>query len=78
MTNHRPVVKLQSCASLVEGGTDVVLQVASRQLQPPGQPREFTAQWRNGGPGVIKGVAGLPGDMGAALRAGLQPAIAEH
>ena len=71
-----PVVKLLSSASLVEGGTEVVLHVTSRRLQPRDQPREFTVQWRNGGPGVVKGVASLPGDMSAALRAGLQPAAA--
>ncbi len=71
-----PVVKLLSSASLVEGGTEVVLQVTSRQLQPPRQPREFTVHWRNGGPGVVKGVASLPNDMSAALRSGLQPATA--
>ena len=71
-----PVVKLLSSASLVEGGTEVVIQVTSRHLQPPDQPREFTVHWRNGGPGVVKGVASLPADMSAALRSGLQPATA--
>ncbi|MDX2218438.1 MAG: hypothetical protein SF172_05390 [Burkholderiales bacterium] len=69
-----PVVKLLSSASLVEGGTEVVLQVTSRQLQPSGPPREFKVHWRHGGPGVVKGVNSLPSDMNAALRAGLQPA----
>lgn len=40
------------------------------------QPRAFTVHWRHGGPGVVKGVASLPADMDAALRAGLQPADA--
>ena len=71
-----PVVKLLSSASLVEGGTEVVLQVTARQLQPATQPREFTVHWRHGGPGVVAGVASLPNDMSAALRAGLQPATA--
>lgn len=71
-----PVVKLLSSASLVEGGTEAVLQVTSRRLQPSSQPREFTVHWRNGGPGVVKGVASLPSDMSAALRSGLQPATA--
>jgi hypothetical protein len=69
-----PVVKLLSSASLVEGGTEVVLQITSSHPQSPGQPREFTVHWRNGGPGVVKGVASLPADMSAALRSGLQPA----
>lgn len=68
-----PVVKLLSSAALVEGGTEVVLQVATYSAPGIGQPREFTVHWRNGGPGVVKGVAGLPDDMQAALSAGLQP-----
>lgn len=71
-----PVVKLLSSALLVEGGTEAVLQVTARQLQPSSQPREFTVHWRHGGPGVVKGVASLPDDMSAALRSGLQPANA--
>lgn len=71
-----PVVKLLSSASLVEGGTEAVLQVTARQLQPSSQPREFAVHWRHGGPGVVKGVASLPNDMSAALRSGLQPATA--
>jgi hypothetical protein len=71
-----PVVKLFSSAGLVEGGTEVVLQVSARSAQPPGPAREFTVHWRDGGPWVVKGVASLPADMSAALRSGLQPATA--
>lgn len=73
-----PVVKLLSSASLIEGGTEVVLQVTARRLQSSSQPREFTVHWRHGGPGVVNGVASLPGDMSAALRSGLQPATARQ
>lgn len=69
-----PVVKLLASASLVEGGTEVVLRIASWQPRRPTPPREFTVHWRHGGPGVVKGVASLPDDMVAALRSGLQPA----
>jgi len=69
-----PVVKLMSSAALVEGGTEVVLRVAVHSPPLAGAPREFSVHWRHGGPGVIKGVAGLPADLQAALRAGLQPA----
>lgn len=69
-----PVVKLLSSAALVEGGTEVVLQVGARSPRDPGDAREFTVHWRSGGPGVVKGVAGLPDDMDAALRSALQPA----
>lgn len=71
-----PVVKLLSSVLLVEGGTEVVLEVTSRQSQTPNQQREFTVHWRNGGPGVVKGVATLPSDLSDALRSGLQPATA--
>jgi hypothetical protein len=69
-----PVVKLLSSAALVDGGTEVVLHVTAYSPPESPQPREFTVHWQNGGPGVIKGVASLPGDMEAALVAGLQPA----
>ncbi len=67
-----PVVKLLSSLALVDGGTEVVLQVA--EFSPPSsvQPREFTIHWQHGGHGVIKGVGSLPQDMHAALVAGLQ------
>ncbi|PKN26494.1 MAG: hypothetical protein CVU65_05445 [Deltaproteobacteria bacterium HGW-Deltaproteobacteria-22] len=68
-----PVVKLLSSFLLVEGGTEVVLRITTYSAPGLGQPREFTVHWRNGGPGVIKGVASLPRDMQAALRAGLKP-----
>lgn len=69
-----PVVKLLSSAAVMEGGTEVVLQIGARSPQAGGPAREFTVHWRNGGPGVVKGVASLPDDMGSALRAALQPA----
>lgn len=71
-----PVVRLLSSAALVEGGTEVVLQVGTSSPRPSDQSREFTVHWRNGGPGVVKGVASLASDMSAALRSGLQPATA--
>jgi hypothetical protein len=69
-----PVVKLLSSAAGVEGGTEVVLQVASYRLPGLVNRREFTIHWAHGGPGVVKGVASLPSDMQAALQAGLQAA----
>jgi len=68
-----PVVKLLSSASLVEGGTEVILQVTARSVDSSGAAREFNVHWRNGGPGVVKGVASLPSDISATLRSGLQP-----
>lgn len=67
-----PVVKLLSSAALVEGGTEVVLNVSEyRQSRLPSQA--FSVHWQSGGPGVVKGVASLPADMEAALIASLRP-----
>jgi hypothetical protein len=71
-----PVIRLLSSAALVEGGTEVVLHVSVRQPPTAHPAREFTLHWRDGGPGVVKGVASLSSDMSAALRSGLQPAVA--
>lgn len=67
-----PIVKLLSSAALVEGGTEVLLRVIEYSPQSAAELRQFTVHWQNGGPGVVKGVASLSGDMQAALRAGLQ------
>jgi hypothetical protein len=68
-----PTVRIGSSLALVEGGTEVVLEM-SEYMPARAAPRTFTVQWRSGGPGVIKGVATLPQDMQAALASGLQPA----
>ncbi|WP_374678004.1 hypothetical protein [Piscinibacter sp.] len=69
-----PVVKLGSSAALVEGGTEVVLDI--QEYKPPNEKRRsFSVHWRNGGPGIIKGVATLPQDIEAALAAALQPGL---
>ncbi len=67
-----PVLQVLSSAALVEGGTEVVLQVQSFELSSIGKPAEFVVHWKNGGPGVIKGVATLPQDMQATLAASLE------
>lgn len=67
-----PVVKLGSSLALVEGGTEVVLDIEEYKLPNP-TSRSFSVHWINGGPGIIKGVATLPQDIQAALAAGLQP-----
>ena len=69
-----PVVKLLSSAALVEGGTEVVFRVIDFSPDLVGERRRFMVRWQNGGPGVVKGIASLPDDMQAALRAGLQSA----
>lgn len=68
-----PVIKLLSSPALIDGWTEVILQVATYMSPGEVQTRVFTVRWQNGGPGVIKGVATLPQDMQAALVMGLQP-----
>lgn len=69
-----PVVRLMSSAALVEGGTEVVLDIVVHDGPGRSRRREFTVHWQHGGPGVVKGVESLPSDLQAALAAGLQPA----
>lgn len=68
-----PVIKLLGSATLVEGGTEVVLDIQANNLIQQGTLAHFKAHWQNGGPGVIKGVATLAEDMRAALHAALKP-----
>ena len=66
-----PVVRVLASPALVDGGTEVVLQVSSWVPPDAAEPRVFTVRWQNGGPGVVKGVESLPHDMQEALAAGL-------
>jgi hypothetical protein len=68
-----PIVKIGSSAALVEGGTEVVLELTEYRLPALSAQRSFSVNWHDGGPGVIKGVASLPQDIQAALTAGMQP-----
>lgn len=68
-----PVLKLGSPGALVEGGTEVVLEVSAYEPGTTIPGRAFSVHWRNGGPGVVKGVASLPADIQSALQASLQP-----
>jgi hypothetical protein len=68
-----PVVKVLSSSALVEGGTEVVLDISQYAIQEAGPQLAYSVRWQNGGPGVVKGVATLPADMEAALDAGLKP-----
>lgn len=68
-----PVVKLLSSAALVEGGTEVVVDVAVHRPGPSEPSQQFSIRWQDGGPGVVKGVQTLPADLAAALKAGLMP-----
>ncbi|MHA7602054.1 hypothetical protein ACX12L_19170 [Alicycliphilus sp. T452] len=67
-----PTVKLLASAALIEGGTEVVVDIARYVPGRSDPDRQFSIHWRSGGPGVVKGVQSLPADLAAALRAGLQ------
>jgi hypothetical protein len=73
-----PVLKLLSSLALVDGGTEVVLDIAAFEPQRPGSRIGFSIYWQNGGHGVVKGVASLPNDMESALVAALKPARASR
>ena len=67
-----PVVKLLGSPVLVEGGTEVVLDI--RALGAGGETlADFRSHWRNGGAWVLRGTATLEEDMVSALRAALNP-----
>ena len=68
-----PTVKLLSSAALIEGGTEVTLDIQAKNLNPQETLADFTVHWKNGGPGVIKGVKNLAEDMRTALQAALKP-----
>jgi hypothetical protein len=64
-----PVVKILASPSLVEGGTEVVFDLAVQRRGVPQGEGEYTVHWTHGGPGVVKGTASLPDDMHDALAA---------
>ena len=68
-----PTVKLLSSAALVEGGTEVTLDIQAKNINQQETLADFTAHWKNGGPGVIKGVKNLAEDMRTALQTALKP-----
>lgn len=67
-----PVIRLGSSLALVEGGTQVVLDIEEYTLPNP-TSRSFSVHWANGGPGIIKGVGTLSQDIQASLAVALQP-----
>jgi hypothetical protein len=73
-----PVVKVFSSTALVEGGTEVVLEVRALDVRSGALLASFHTHWQNGGAMVIKGVSSLPQDMSAALREALQPRPMPH
>lgn len=68
-----PVVRLLGAAALVEGGTEVVFELAAIDARSGTSLAGFRMHWRDGGAMVVKGTASLPQDMGAALKTALSP-----
>jgi hypothetical protein len=57
--------------AIVEGGTEVVIDVRVLDVKTSETLAEVQTRWRNGGKFVIKGVKSLAEDMSAALRSSL-------
>jgi hypothetical protein len=68
-----PIVKIFSSPALLEGGTDVVLEIRAVSPSTGQTSANFIAHWQNGGPWVIKGVATLEQDIASALQEALKP-----
>ena len=68
-----PVLKI-GAPVLVEGGTEVVLEVRILDMRTAASMANVRTHWRNGGTFVVKGVKSLEQDMSAALAAVLMPA----
>jgi hypothetical protein len=68
-----PIVKLFTSLALVEGGTDVVVEIRAVSPSTGQTITNFTAHWQNGGPWVIKGVKTLEQDMAFALQEAIKP-----
>lgn len=73
-----PVLKLLSSLALVDGGTEVVLDLKVVATHTGETLGDFRTHWQNGGPWVFKGVAGLEEDMVSALRGAMRPASANR
>lgn len=68
-----PVVRLLGSPSIVEGGTEVILDLVVLDVHTGASLANLQTHWQNGGALVIKGVDGLDKDLGAALRAAMMP-----
>ena len=68
-----PVLRI-GIPSIVEGGTEVVLELRLLDVPTSSAQANVRTHWSNGGTFVIKGVGSLERDMGAALAAALTPA----
>lgn len=63
-----PVVRVFSSLALLEGGTEVVLEIEILHAAA-GDTEKYRVHWQDGGPWKLKGVKTLAADMTAALTA---------
>ena len=68
-----PIIRI-GIPSVVEGGTEVVLELRLLDVPAASVQANVRTHWSNGGTFVIKGVGSLERDMSAALAAALTPA----
>lgn len=68
-----PTVKLFSSAALLEGETEVKLDLKVLDTGTGNSIADLQTHWQNGGALVVKGVDTLPQDMQAAMRAAFAP-----
>lgn len=68
-----PILRIGS-PSVVEGGTEVVLELRLLDVPTSAAQANVRTHWSNGGTFVVKGVGTLERDMSAALAAALSPA----
>jgi hypothetical protein len=69
-----PILRI-GIPSIVEGGTEVVLELRLLDVPTSHEQANVRTHWSNGGTFVVKGVGSLDRDMSAALAAALTPAI---
>jgi len=69
-----PILRI-GIPSIVEGGTEVVLELRLLDVPTSHEQANVRTHWSNGGTFVVKGVGSLDRDMSEALAAALTPAI---
>jgi hypothetical protein len=70
-----PILRI-GIPSIVEGGTEVVLELRLLDVPTSSARANVRTHWSNGGTFVVKGVGSLERDMSAALAAALTPGTA--
>lgn len=70
-----PILRI-GIPSIVEGGTEVVLELRLLDVPTSSAQANVSTHWWNGGTFVVKGVGSLERDMSAALAAALTPRTA--